>query len=73
MTAPDAYGLAQKHPFVDGSERAAFMAAGVFPGLDDWYLDAPEGEATEMVWALSAKRIDEAAFAEWLERRSVPL
>lgn len=48
------------------------MAVGVFPGLNDRYLDAPECEATDMVLALAAKDIDEAAFAAWLKRWSVP-
>ena len=36
------------------------------------HLDAPEGEATDMVLALAAKDIDEAAFTAWLKRWSVP-
>jgi death-on-curing protein len=72
LAAAYAYGLTRNHPFVDGNKRAAFIAAGVFLGLNDWYLDAPEGEATGMVLALAAKDIDEAAFTAWLKRWSVP-
>ncbi len=72
LAAAYAYGLTRNHPFVDGNKRAAFIAAGVFLGLNDWYLDAPEGESTDMVLALAAKDIDEAAFAAWLKRWSAP-
>jgi death-on-curing protein len=68
-----AYGFTQNPPVVDGNKRTAFIAAFAFLRINGWYLDAPEGEAEEMMLALSARRIDEAAFTEWLERRSVPL
>ena len=61
----------QNHPFVEGNKRTAFIAAFAFLRINGWYLDAPEGEAEEMMLALSARRIDEGAFTEWLERRAV--
>jgi death-on-curing protein len=66
LAAAYASGLAQNHPFADGNKRAAFLAAGLFLGLNGYRLTASQLEATRTMYALAAGDIDEAAFAAWL-------
>jgi death on curing protein len=73
LAAAYAFGLTQNHPFVDGNKRISLIAAGTFLQLNGWYLDATEGEAVEMMLALSSKSKNEADFALWLEERSIAL
>ncbi|MDX1574621.1 MAG: type II toxin-antitoxin system death-on-curing family toxin, partial [Kiloniellales bacterium] len=40
LAAACAGGIIRNHPFVDGNERAAFVALGVFLTLNGLYLDA---------------------------------
>jgi death-on-curing protein len=73
LAAALAYGLTQNHAFVDGNKRIALTAAGVFLGLNGWYLDAVEQDAVRFTLELSSRQIDEHAFAAWLEACSVRL
>ena len=69
LAASYASGLAQNHPFVDGNKRAAFLAVGLFLGLNGHRLAASQAEATVAVFGLAAGDIDEATFAAWLRDR----
>ena len=69
LAASYAFGLAQNHPFVDGNKRAAFMAAGLFLGLNGHRLTASQAEATVAVFGLASGEIDEPTFAAWLRGR----
>lgn len=71
LAAAYAYGLAKNHPFVDGNKRAAFLAAGVFLGLNGWRLTATQAEATLAVFGLAAGDIDEEMFADWIRNHTV--
>ncbi len=66
LAACYASGLAQNHPFVDGNKRAAFLAVGLFLGLNGYRLAASQAEATVAVFGLAAGDIDEPTFAAWL-------
>lgn len=72
LAASYASGLAQSHPFVDGSKRAAFLSVGLFLGLNGHRLAASQAEATVAVFGLAAGDIDEATFAAWLRDRTTP-
>jgi death-on-curing protein len=61
-----AFGLAKNHPFVDGNKRAAFLAVGLFLGLNGYRLVAPQADATLRVLALAAGECSESDFASWL-------
>lgn len=65
-------GLAQNHPFVDGNKRAAFLALGLFLALNGFRLQATQLEATQVVLAVAAGEIEEAAFAAWLRAHLAP-
>ncbi|MBL0085345.1 MAG: type II toxin-antitoxin system death-on-curing family toxin [Ideonella sp.] len=66
------FGLAKNHPFVDGNKRAAFLAVGLFLGLNGHRLTASQAEATVVVFSLAAGEIDELTFAAWLRERIAP-
>lgn len=66
LAAAYAVGLAQNHPFVDGNKRAAFLAVGIFLGLNGQRLVAGQAESTLTMLAVAAGQMDEVAFARWL-------
>ena len=72
LAAAYAFGLARNHAFVDGNKRAAFLATGLFLGLNGWRLQVSQLEATRTMLALAAGDLPEDAFAEWLRSHNRP-
>ncbi|MFT3779893.1 MAG: type II toxin-antitoxin system death-on-curing family toxin [Ottowia sp.] len=72
LAAAYAFGLVRNHAFVDGNKRAAFLAAGLFLGLNGWRLQATQVEATRTMLALAAGDLPEDAFADWLRQHIQP-
>jgi len=74
LAASYGVGLAKNHAFVDGSKRVAFLAVGLFLGLNGQRLVATQAEATLAMLGVAAGTLDEAALAQWLrdhtQRRS---
>jgi death on curing protein len=66
------FGLAQDHLFVDGNKRAAFLAVGLFLGLNGHRLTASQAESTVAMFELAAGEWDESTYAAWLRERVVP-
>lgn len=66
LGAAYAAGLVRNHPFVDGNKRAAFLAVGLFLGLNGFQLVADQVDATRTVFALAAGEMDEPDFAAWI-------
>jgi len=58
--------LVRNHPFVDGNKRAAFLAVGLFLGLNDFRLAADQADAARNVLGLAAGEINEEQFAKWV-------
>ena len=73
LAAAYAFGLARAHPFNDGNKRSAFLAAMIFLGLNGKDLDATETEVVQVVIALAAGTLTEAALAAWIRERMVRL
>jgi death on curing protein len=71
LAAAYGVGIAKNHPFVDGNKRAAFLAVGLFLGLNGYRLCVSQAEATAVILALAASELDEAAFADWLRCHAV--
>ncbi len=71
LAACYAFGIARNHPFVDGNKRAAFLAVGLFLGLNGHRLTASQAEATVAMFELAASEWDEPTFAAWLRERIV--
>ena len=59
-------GLVRNHPLVDGNKRAAFLAVGLFLGLNGFQLVADPADAARTVFALAAGEMDEPEFAAWI-------
>jgi death-on-curing protein len=66
LAAGYAAGLVRNHPFVDGNKRAAFLAVGLFLGLNGFQLVADQVDAALTVFALAAGEMDEQEFAVWI-------
>lgn len=72
LAAAYGVGLAKNHPFVDGNERAAFLAVGLFLFLNGRRLAATQADATLTMLAVAAGQMDEVAFARWLRDHTAP-
>ena len=66
LAASYGLGLAKNHAFVDGNKRAAFLAVGLFLGINGYRLHVTQADATLTVLNLAAGVMDEAAFASWI-------
>jgi len=72
LAALYAHDLAKNHAFTDGNKRAAFLAVGLFLGLNGWRLKVSQAEATGAVVSLAAGDLSDAEFAAWLRLRLIP-
>ena len=63
-------GIIKNHPFVDGNERAGFLAGAAFLELNGLRLMATEPEATQIVLGLASGEITEVQLSDWLQRNS---
>jgi death-on-curing protein len=72
LAAAYGFGLANNHPFVDGTKRVAFQAMYVFLGLNGFRVEAPEEEVVALVLSLAAGQLDEVKLAGWLRQHMAP-
>ena len=72
LAAAYAAAINRNHPFVDGNKRAAFIALGLFLGLNGLRLVADQVEATRMMLAVAAGGITEEELAVWVAQRVQP-
>lgn len=73
LAAAYAFGLAKAHPFNDGNKRTAFLTSVIFLGLNGKNLDATETDVVQVMTALAAGSLTEAAMARWIRERLVRL
>jgi death-on-curing protein len=73
LAAAYAFGLAKAHPYNDGNKRPAFLAAMIVLGLNGKDLDATEAEVVQVMTALAAGSLTEAAMATWMRERLIRL
>ena len=66
LAASYGLGLAKNHAFVDGNKRAAFLAVGLFLGLNGYRLHTTQADATLTVLSVAAGEMDEDEFAQWI-------
>jgi len=71
LAAAYGYGLAKNHSFVDGNKRAAFLAVGLFLGLNGYRLRASQAEATATILSLAAGELVVDEFAAWIRRCAI--
>jgi death-on-curing protein len=72
LAASYGVGLAKNHGFVDGNKRAAFLAVGLFLGINGFRLVASQADATLTMLTVAAGEIDEQAFAGWIRAHLTP-
>lgn len=65
LAASYAFGLARKHPFIDGNKRTAFVACELFLVLNGCSLTAPDADCVMVMLSLAAGELEEADFAQW--------
>ena len=72
MAAAYEFGLAKNHGYLDGNKRAAFIAIGLFLGLNGQRLTAPEPEAVTVMLGVASGELGEAELAVWIRRSMAP-
>ncbi len=66
LAAAYGMGLVRDHPFADGNKRVAFLAVGLFLGLNGFRLAADQAGAAGTMLALAAGEMSEEEFAAWI-------
>jgi len=66
LAAAYAFGIARKHPFLDGNKRTAFVVMELFLNLNGWVLNAEDSDCISAMQALAAGDLSEKALAAWL-------
>jgi death-on-curing protein len=72
LAASYAGGVIRNHPFNDGNKRTGFMLAVAFLEVNGVRFTASEEEVYRQTLAFASGECDEALYAEWLARNSVP-
>lgn len=72
LAASLAYGIARKHPFVDGNKRTAFVCGAVFMELNGFRMTATEPDVVLTFVALAAGDIPEPYLATWFRANTRP-
>jgi death-on-curing protein len=72
LAASYGMGLAKNHAFVDGNKRAAFLAVGLFLGLNGQRLVTTQADATTTMLSVAEGSLDEPACAAWIRARIQP-
>lgn len=72
LAAAYAYGIARKHPFLDGNKRTAAVAMEGFLLLNGHALDASDAELVVAMLAIAERQWSETDLAAWIRRHLVP-
>ena len=70
MAASYAAGIILNHPFLDGNKRTGFLLAATFLELNGLEFAAAEESVVEATLALASGKMNQAAYAEWLDMNS---
>ena len=73
LAAAYATALAQTHGFMQGSKRAAFLAAYVFLGLNGCDIEATELAVADIIERLANRKMGEREVADWLRGACISL
>ena len=71
LAAAYGVGLAKNHAFVDGNKRVAFLAVGLFLGLNGYKLIANQKDATQTMLAVASGEMQEVDFSQWIRENSI--
>ena len=72
LAAAYGVGLAITPAFLDGNKCAAFLAVGLFLGINGYRLQTTQADATWTMLSVAAGDIEEAAFADWIRSHIEP-
>ncbi len=72
MAAAYGFGLAKTHGYLDGNKRAAFIAIGLFLGLNGQRLTAAEPEAVTVILGVASGELGEVELTVWIRRSMHP-
>jgi death-on-curing protein len=70
LAAAYGFGIASKHPFIDGNKRVAFYTSAGFLRINGIYLNATEADAAVTYLSLAAGELGEEELATWLRNNS---
>lgn len=59
--------LARNHPFVYGNKRTAIIATGIFLGMNDFQLEAPQKELVRFTLNMAVGKVSDSAAIDWLK------
>ncbi len=65
-------GIVKNHPFIDGNKRTGDLIARAFLFHNGYLFEPDEADEVNMIVALAASEIDEAALAQWISESSTP-
>ena len=65
------FGLSSNHAFVDGNKRVAFLALGLFLGLNGHKLTASQVDATLTMMSVAKGEIEETDFAQGIRAHTI--
>jgi len=71
MAAAYTAGIVKNHPFFDGNKRTGFVVGVLFLEINGYKFVASEAQSAQAVIGLAAGQIDEAQYAQFLERNAV--
>ena len=66
LAASYAFGIAKNHAFVNGNERAAFLAIGLFFAINSHRLTASPARAIQAMLAVASGELHERGLAVWI-------
>jgi death on curing protein len=73
LAASYAIGLSKNHAFVDGNKRIAFLSLGIFLRINGYRLTADQVDAIQVMLAVAAGELDEAALSLWISHNMAAL
>ncbi len=72
LAAAYCVGIVKNHPFIDGNKRTGDLTARAFLFRSGYLFEPDEADEVNMIIALAAGEIDEAALARWISENATP-
>jgi death on curing protein len=73
LAAAYAFGIARKHPFVDGNKRTALVASRSFLLINGYQIGASKEDRLNTFLALASGDLSEDQLAIWFRKHLIPL
>lgn len=66
-----AFGILRNHPFLDGNDRAAFLAMGLFLRRNGYDLEVDRADAAKMIRRAADREASEPKLAAWIRTHMI--